>query len=120
MNNKKIGTEFEKYVCKILKYMGYWVHFIAPDSRGAQPFDIIAVKNGMAVAIECKTLDAKQKYFSIDRIEENQRMAFERWIACGNLEPTIAVLHGDRISENNENIHLITWSELKVLGKVEM
>ena len=54
MNNKKIGSDFEKEVCKMLQDMGYWVHFITPDMRGAQPFDIIAAKNNRPYAIDCK------------------------------------------------------------------
>lgn len=113
MNNKQIGTAFERRICELLKNHGYWVHFIAPDSRGSQPFDIIAVKDGMAAAIECKTLDATKKYFSIDRLEENQRMAFDYWLACGNLMPLIYVEYG-------EEIKIVEWSDLKEKGKVEM
>ena len=113
MNNKKLGTAFEREVCEMLKKEGYWVHFIAPDNRGAQPFDIIAVKDGIAAAIECKTLDEKQKYFSIDRIEENQRMAFDLWVKCGNLEPQIFIEHG-------EDVIVIGWFELQARGKVEL
>ena len=113
MNNKKLGTAFERQVCETLKKDGYWVHFIAPDSTGSQPFDIIALKNGMAIAIECKTLDKSKKYFSIDRIEENQRMAFERWLACGNAEPLIFV-------EYKGSIEIIGWNELKEKEKIEM
>ena len=50
MNNKIIGTAFEKEMCELLANRGYWVHFITPDNRGAQPFDIIAVKDGKAFA----------------------------------------------------------------------
>ena len=53
MNNKKHGTDFEKrVVAKLAKAGDVWVHFLSPDERGAQPFDIIAVKDGVACAIE--------------------------------------------------------------------
>ena len=39
MNNKKLGTEFEREAVTLLSQKGYWVHFITPDSRGSQPFD---------------------------------------------------------------------------------
>ena len=55
MNNKRRGTEFERQMCDILAKKGYWVHFIVPDARGAQPFDIIACRDGRPVAIDCKT-----------------------------------------------------------------
>ena len=113
MNNKKLGTDFEKELCKRLAERGYWVHFIAPDERGAQPFDIIAVKDGVAHAIECKTLADTTKYFPITRLEENQILAFEKWLACGNCEPVVAVYW-------RKEIHAINYSELKEKGKVNM
>ena len=96
MNNKKIGAEFEKQMIDILSKQGYWVHFISPDHRGAQPFDIIAVKDGMAMALDCKT--SVNRYFHIRRLEVNQLMAFDKWLACGNATPFIAVLHKDKIT----------------------
>ena len=95
MNNKKIGSDFEKEVCKMLQDMGYWVHFITPDMRGAQPFDIIAAKNNRPYAIDCKTCVSKT--FSISRLEDNQIFAFEKWLKCGNLLPYIFVKHQDQI-----------------------
>lgn len=95
MNNKRLGNSFEVDVCKLLANAGYWVHFIVPDARGAQPFDIIAVKDKIAYAIECKTLTISQRYFSINRLEENQKMAFDLWMQRGNTEPIIAIKYGD-------------------------
>ena len=95
MNNKKLGTAFEREVCEILAAEGYWVHFITPDARGAQPFDIIAVKDGRAVAIDCKTCVASR--FGISRLEDNQICAFERWMACGNGMPVVWVKHDGKI-----------------------
>ena len=91
MSNKAIGSEFEKEMAEILAKNGFWVHFIVPDARGAQPFDIIAVKDKKAFAIECKTLVFGRRYFSVERLEENQKMAFDRWMRCGNGNPIIAV-----------------------------
>ena len=91
MNNKQLGTSWERQACDILAKSGYWVHFITPDARGAQPFDVIAVKNKKAYAIECKTIVGGKRYFSMDRLEDNQRMAFGRWVACGNGEPIILI-----------------------------
>jgi Holliday junction resolvase len=102
--NKKIGTEFEKKVCKILAGKGYWVHFIAPDVRGSQPFDIIAAKKGMAFAIDCKTCVSTR--FNISRLEENQIAAFEKWLKCGNSEPLIII-------EHHKEIVLVEYSKLK-------
>ena len=94
-SNKSIGTAFEREVCDLLARNGYWVHFIVPDARGAQPFDIIAMKDGIAHAIDCKTNVANT--FNYSRLEENQIMAFEKWIKCGGTMPIIAVKHNGRI-----------------------
>lgn len=99
MNNKKKGSDFEKEILKAYTDAGAWVHFITPDERGAQPFDIIAVKDGKAFAIECKTLTTDKRYFTIDRLENNQIFAFERWMKCGNTIPLIYVEYGDKIVE---------------------
>lgn len=95
MNNKRIGTAFEREMCELLASKGYWVHFIVPDNRGAQPFDIIAVRAGRAIAIDCKTCVADR--ITVERLEDNQIMAFERWVMCGNEMPIIAIKHKDNI-----------------------
>lgn len=83
MNNKKTGTAFERETCEKLNGAGYWVHFITPDqATGKQPFDIIAVKNGEAFAIDCKT--SVSRIFRLGRAEENQLLAFDKWLRNGN------------------------------------
>ncbi len=104
ISNKKLGTEWEQKVCKYLASNGYWVHFIAPDARGAQPFDVIAVKDGESFAIDCKTCVANT--FNISRLEDNQIMAFNRWLECGNDNTYIAVEHKGRL-------HWINYENLK-------
>lgn len=111
MNNKKLGSAFEKEVCELLAAKGYWVHFIVPDVRGAQPFDIIAVKNGEAYAIDCKTCAAKS--FNISRLEDNQVMAFEKWLRCGNLSPLVYVKHDGRIMA-------IKYTDLKKVKSIKL
>lgn len=98
MNNKKLGTKFEKELCEYLKQNGWWVHFISPDGRGAQPFDIIAVKDGMSCAIECKTLADSKYIFTIKRLEENQKSAFDYWKKCGNIDPFIFVKWKNKVA----------------------
>lgn len=95
MNNKQLGTAFENRVCQELNKAGWWVHFFSPDKTGAQPFDIIAVRGGLAMAIDAKTSNTHR--FSIKRLEENQIMAFEKWLRCGNYMPQIAVEYDDQI-----------------------
>lgn len=110
-SNKKIGNDFENLLCRWYADRGYWVHFLAPDARGAQPFDIIAVKDGTAEAVDCKT--ASRHFISYDRLEDNQILAFEKWIACGNFMPYIAVLYAG-------NLYMITYERLKNERRIDL
>lgn len=111
MNNKIKGTQFEKKMCEMLAEQGWWVHFIQPKQNGAQPFDIIAVKSGTAVAIDCKT--SVNDWFSLLRLEDNQRFAFDKWLSCENSEPIIAV-------EHDGEVFFVWYSILKKQGKVRL
>lgn len=111
MNNKKIGAAFEKRLVDVLAWNGYWAHFIVPDSRGAQPFDVIAVKNGLAYAFDCKTCVANS--ISIDRLEDNQVAAFEKWLRCGNTMPMVAIEHGGEI-------YLVEYGVLKERRRIKL
>lgn len=95
MNNKKIGTAFEEEMVEWFVKNGYWTHFLSPDKRGSQPFDIIAVRNGNVVVGDCKT--CSKNSISISRLEDNQISAFEKWIAKGNSSPYIFAKHRDMI-----------------------
>ena len=111
MNNKKLGTQFEQRICHMLNHDGWWVHFIEPKQSGAQPFDIIAVRGGRAIAIDCKTCAGNR--FSIDRLEDNQIYAFDKWLKCGNEMPYIAV-------EHKEDIYMIPYGYLKDMKVVKL
>lgn len=111
VNNKKRGMEFEKRVVRRFEENGWWVHFMAPDSRGAQPFDIIAMKDGLAIVGDCKT--ATSHWFPLSRLEWNQVYAFEHWLACGGTEPQVIV-------EYKDEIKLIPYGVLKEKGKVDL
>ena len=111
MNNKKIGTDFECEFVQMLANRGYWVHFINPDKTGSQPFDVIAAKNGKAYAFDCKTCSTKR--FSIDRLEDNQVLAFEKWISCGNTQPMIAIKYRNQVK-------ILYYSDLKALTAVNI
>lgn len=111
MNNKRIGTGFERRMCELYAQNGYWVHFITPDTRGSQPFDVIAAKNGVTTVFDCKT--CKDHIFRINRLEDNQIMAFEKWWACGNSIPYVAVEHDGRV-------YMISYDELKMRRSVDL
>lgn len=81
-NSKIIGNNFEQDLCEYLYKQGYWVHFLTPAANGSQPFDILAVKDNQALAIDCKTLEKKS--FPFNRIEDNQESAFTLMNERGN------------------------------------
>lgn len=95
MNNKTLGTAFEKELCQKLQAYGFWVHFISPNHAGAQPFDVIASMNNVPIAIDCKT--SARASFPVTRLEDNQIFAFSRWLECGNRFAVIAVKYKDEI-----------------------
>lgn len=111
MNNKKMGTSFEKYMRQVLANRGWWVHFIEPKRDGSQPFDLIAVRDGVALAADCKT--CSDDTFRIDRLEDNQIMAFDLWLKRGNTAPKIFVYHKKRI-------YVIDYLVLKNLKRVKL
>lgn len=111
MNNKRLGNAFEKFVVRKFSEDGFWVHFISPDERGAQPFDIIAVKSGNAVAIDCKT--SAKRIFPFSRLENNQVLAFEKWLSCGNSMPMIAVEYKDKCL-------FVPYDILKDRGRIDL
>lgn len=111
MNNKKLGTEFEREVVTLLSQTGYWAHFITPDAKGSQPFDIIASKNDFPIVADCKT--SSIKWFNISRLEENQIMAFDLWFRTGNKYAFIFIKY-------NEKIYEIPYRMLKNLGKINL
>ena len=88
MINKKLGNDFEHELSEILYDAGYWVHLLNQNKNG-QPADIIAVKNRMAFLIDAKV--CSYEVFPFRRIEDNQQLAMDMWIDCGNIEPYFAL-----------------------------
>ena len=107
MINKILGNAFEQEVCKILADSGFWVHNFANRKNG-QPADIIAVKNSIAYLMDAKecTLDI----FKFSRVEENQKLAMDLWIECGNTTPYFV------LKARNE-IYMIPYTTIKDLMK---
>lgn len=108
ISNKKIGSKFEKDFANFLASKKYWVHFIEGASHtGAQPCDIIAIKKDFPELYDCKTLNNKNGLFPISRIEENQRLAYERIRECGNPETifSLAILW-------NNNLYYIDFDDI--------
>jgi len=88
MNNKQNGNELERLFANTLAKKEYWVHRMQDNANG-QPFDIIAVSDDMAAAYECK--DCKNDIFEFNRIEENQRLAYNAWVDGYNSEFFIVI-----------------------------
>ena len=96
MSNKKIGNDFEKEFAEILRRKGYWVTMLTPKQHiGSQPADLIAIKDNKPILIDCKT--CKTKYFQINRIEQNQWLAYERYKKCGNTDFVLAIKYNKKI-----------------------
>lgn len=110
MINKKLGNDFEQELCEILADAGYWVHNFANRKNG-QPADIIAVKNTKARLIDAKV--CSRDLFDFRRVEDNQQLAMDMWISCGNIEPCFALKCSDGIYV----IKYCTIMDLKLKGK---
>ena len=78
MNNKKLGNDWEKECLDILGKHGFFATKLQEKQTGA-PFDLIATKDNVFYAIECKEIE-KGNRFTFSRIESNQRMAYKRLV----------------------------------------
>lgn len=110
-NNKQIGTKFEQEFVEILAKEGFWAHFLAPSPTGAQPFDVIAMKDGYAYCFDCKT--SVKSIFPLSRLEDNQILAFDKWLRCGGYTPCVAVKYDNKI-------YLIEYTRLQREGSVDL
>lgn len=81
MSNKSEGNKFETEMAEKLFQEGFWVHLLQQNAVG-QPADMIAVRNGKALLIDCKVCG--QRGFAMTRIESNQETAMQFWNKCGN------------------------------------
>ena len=108
------GREFERWVENKLNECGYWVHRMAESNTGSQPFDIIALKRHSVFALDCKVISTKRPYFPFSRVEENQKLAFEKLIKCykNNLTTGFMIYYeGD--------IYFLNYHLFKVLSDVD-
>ena len=81
MNNRKMGNCFEDDLCEILSEHGFWSHNMK-QSKSGQPADVIAVRNNVSYLIDAKV--CSDNTFPFSRIEENQDLAMDLWLECGN------------------------------------
>lgn len=107
MINKKIGNDFEQELCEILADTGFWVHNFANRKNG-QPADIIAVKNNKSFLIDAKVCSFE--VFPFRRIEDNQHLAMDIWIECGNTAPYFAL-------RARNDVYMVPYDTIKDLIK---
>ena len=111
MNNKKKGTRFEEDFAEFLASRGYWVHLVAGNSyTNSQIADIICCKNNNVWIIDCKTLENKSGNFTLQRLEENQRLSYQKFKECGNGNYFLSILW-------NNNIYFVNLSNLDFNNK---
>ena len=103
MSNIKSGNTFEREFCEALFADGWWVYNCPKTVAGAQPADVIAVKNGKAYLIDCK--NCEKEYFSKTRIEENQILAMKLFEQRARCEGIFAI-------KLNSNIYMVALDNL--------
>lgn len=81
---KVAGRAFETELTENLLTHSFWAMMLT-STFGGQPFDIIAQKNNVGYAIECKELMSGER-FNPRRIEDNQRFAMSLWKESGGAE----------------------------------
>ena len=104
--NRTIGGHFEGELCDLLAAHGWWAHNLAQNQVG-QPADVIAVKNNIAVLIDCKV--CANDRFALSRVEGNQEGAMTLWEARGNLYCYFAMKLTDG------SIYMVSFNELNAL-----
>lgn len=88
MSNRADGNDFEQVFAEALARNGFWATRLRQKAAG-QPADVLAVKDGKAMLIDCKRCE--HDYFDTRRIEPNQIEAMQLWEACGNGEGRFAL-----------------------------
>ncbi len=112
MTNVKSGSKLEILVAGLLQKENFWVHIIEKGKDGSQPADIIVVGDCDAGLIDCKVLSNKTGKFPLSRVEENQHLAYKKWVACGNSERSF----GFAIQWNNA-IYMVLYSQMDFAQK---
>ena len=81
-HNRSVGGRFEQEFAEFLDKHGFWCHVMQQNKAG-QPSDIIAVKGDFHCLIDCKEVSTN-KGFVLSRVEENQRLAMQKFLSRGN------------------------------------
>jgi Holliday junction resolvase len=93
MNNREIGRNTELKIAKLLTDKGYYVSYCQANKYGQQSCDFIAMKDGIAYLFDAKHLSTLRK----PKMEINQQLSFDRWIACGGTTPFFLIDYNDKL-----------------------
>lgn len=104
------GKKFEDEFCWFLSNNGFYVIYNEKNASGAQPVDVIALKNNEPFMFECKNLENKSGLFPLSRVESNQLHAYKKYTDCGNSKFALAILW-------NDNVYIIDFYLLQFFDK---
>ena len=114
-SNKTSGNKFEDDFAGILNENGFWCHVMQQKKEG-QPADIIAVRGRFHTLIDCKEISNIKDGFPFTRVEENQRLAMEKFLKCaGELGYFALKLPVEEGEDPLSNIRMISLSRIKQL-----
>lgn len=85
------GKLFEKQLCDFYSKQGYFVIYNEKGIAGSQCCDIVVIKNNIATLIETKNLTNKNGIFNLERIEQNQLLAYKKYTQCHNSHFVLAI-----------------------------
>lgn len=85
------GKVFEQKLLEYFSREGYYCLYMEKSAAGAQPCDIVIIKHNIATLIEAKNLDNQTGIFNLDRVEQNQRLAYSKFKSCKNSNYVLAI-----------------------------
>ena len=94
----KNGNRDETLVVDLFRKHKFWTHNFAKDSSGAQPVDVVAIRNNESWLVDVKNVRKEDVSFPFSRIEANQLtcMDFARnWAGIKNLGFVICFERGE-------------------------
>lgn len=105
--NVKIGSEWEKHICKCLQQYGFFAHNCINGLYG-QPCDIIAINGGISLLLDSKHVK-KGTRFDFKYIEPNQYNVFEKASTYNNIENCGFVI----VLEEMQKLYYLPFSLVK-------
>lgn len=112
-SNKTSGNRFEQDFADILAKNGFWAHVMQQNKAG-QPADIVAIRGKFRTLIDCKEISDLSDGFPFKRVEENQRLAMEKFFKVAHelcyFALKLPVPDGE---DPLSNIRMISYSRIK-------